>query len=141
MRWLVHAAVVNAPVGVLDRGGLNTDKVDVEAIDSADLAEENLIRQGDIVLPVIGPETGRGGQVGVLMVVMASYLSELPACRLGQVILRSCDPYLTTKTAGKTLCAILGLRPRTEERRDPFTGKLVDGAAARCRTTAERLTN
>ena len=39
VRRLVHAAVVDAPIGELDCGGLNTYTVDVDAVDTAEFAE------------------------------------------------------------------------------------------------------
>lgn len=41
----------------------------VKAIDRAEPAEENPVRQRDVVVPVIGDEAARDGQVGVVDVV------------------------------------------------------------------------
>src|SRR5258708_71783 len=58
VRSLVHAAVVDPPVGVLDCGGL--DGCVSDAIGVAQLAKQDPVRHRYIVLPGIGP--GAGGQ-------------------------------------------------------------------------------
>ena len=61
-----HQLLHGSPVAEVDRSGLDSHMVDVEAVNPTEFSQENPVRLRGTVLPFIGAETGRTSCVRLL---------------------------------------------------------------------------